>query len=438
MIRFGAWSTTLGLAAGFGALVALLLLSSQGHRGANRIANRLLAALLLVAVLRLMPYVLGFAGFYDVYPWLSFAPFDLALAIGPLLYLYVRRLAEARLPPRWGWHFVPALVDLAYTLWAFALPLPAKLAWNAHVHERWIDPLESAAALLSLSIYAVLALRFRRRYLDWLAANVSDRDAHRQPWIAAVLCLLCVWLAACAGYEAVDRWVAPLNYYQRFPQYLLLAAIVVWLGLEGWRQAGTALPRMPVLDAAPASAPELTRDSPPDSAAGLMPEMADAPAPQAAQGLTDAPQTVKAPAPAAASAVPIATGRDWESTARAWHARVVAEGWWREPGLSLADVARRLGTNESYVSRAYNQGLGNNFNGAINAIRVEAVQHALLDPAAEPAALLTLALDCGFSSKASFNRVFREHTGASPSAWRKAHIVENCKPPASGTTAAHS
>lgn len=425
MIRFGAWSTTLGLAAGFGALVAFLLLTPGTHHRANRSANRLLAALLLVAVLRLMPYVLGFAGFYDVYPWLSFAPFDLALAIGPLLYLYIRRLAEAHLPPRWGWHFLPALVDLAYTLWAFALPLPAKLAWNTRVHEPWIDPLESAAALLSLGIYAMLALRFRRRYLDWLAANVSDRDAHRQPWIAAVLCLLCVWLAACIGYTAIDRWVAPLNYYQRFPQYLLLAAIVVWLGLEGWRQVGTVLPLM----RAPDGTPDLVHALP----AGFAPETAFALA--TARPFMVAPDSAADAAPAAA---PPNAGRDWESTARAWHARVVAEGWWREPGLGLADVARRLGTNESYVSRAYNQGLGNNFNNAINAIRVAAVQQALLEPAAAPAALLTLALDCGFSSKASFNRVFREHTGASPSAWRTAHIMKDRKLPGSGTTALHS
>ncbi|WP_199902502.1 hypothetical protein, partial [Azospirillum sp. B4] len=64
MIRFGPWSTMLGMAAGFGALVAILLLTARG----NRTANRLLAALLGVAVLRLMPYVLGFAGFYDTYP----------------------------------------------------------------------------------------------------------------------------------------------------------------------------------------------------------------------------------------------------------------------------------------------------------------------------------------------------------------------------------
>ena len=41
----------------------------------NRSAQRLLAVLLVVAVLRLMPYVLGFAGAYDAWPWLSFAPF---------------------------------------------------------------------------------------------------------------------------------------------------------------------------------------------------------------------------------------------------------------------------------------------------------------------------------------------------------------------------
>ncbi len=64
MIKFGPWSTILGLAAGFGALIALLLLLPSR----NRIANRILAALMLVAVLRLIPYVIGFAGFYDAYP----------------------------------------------------------------------------------------------------------------------------------------------------------------------------------------------------------------------------------------------------------------------------------------------------------------------------------------------------------------------------------
>ena len=368
MLRFGPWSTTLGLAAAFGALVALLLWCARG----NRSAQRLLALLLIVAVLRLMPYVLGFAGAYDLWPWLSFAPFDLRLAIGPLLYLYLLRLATPALPRRWGWHLAPAALDLLYMLWAFALPLMQKHAWEAQVHGPWISPLQDAAGALSLGLYLVLAARLRRRYLDWLHEHVSDRDAQRQPWVASVLLALGLWLLVSTGFDLYSALVAPLTYYDRFPQYLAFSAIILWLGLEGWRHAGRDFPQMRPL----------------------------------------------APATLAASA-----GRDWQATADGWHARIRDEGWWRQPGLSLADVAQRLGTNESYVSRAFNEGLGRNFNGAINAMRVDAVQAGLRDnPSSE---LLALGLDCGFSSKASFNRVFREQTGMSPSAWCAAHITKS-------------
>jgi AraC-like DNA-binding protein len=374
MIRFGPWSTILGLAAGFGTLIAvLLLIESQ-----NRVANRFLAALIAVVVLRLMPYVIGFAGFYDAYPWLSFAPFDLALAIGPLLYLYVRRLATAELPPGWGWHFVPAAIDLAYKLWAFALPLAQKIQWNDTVHVRWIDPIESLAGIVSLTTYLAAAERFRRYYQAWLVANVSDREDHRQPWIATILIALGLWLGVTLGFEVIDRLVVHLSYFSRFPQYLVFSSLILWLGLEGWRHAGH---RFPVIVA-------------------------------------------RAPAPIPAS-------RDWAVMAAAWQARIRTAGWWREPGLTLTDVARRLGTNETYLSRAFNEGLGLNFNAVINGFRVEAVKAALHSESVE---LLTIALDAGFSSKASFNRVFREHTGLSPTAWRAAHFQEYSTNSASETT----
>jgi AraC-like DNA-binding protein len=365
LIRFGAWSTTLGMAAGFGTLVALLLLRAPG----NRSAQRLLAALLVVAVLRLMPYVLGFAGAYDAWPWLSFAPFDLPLALGPLLYLYLLRLAMPDLPPRWGWHFAAAAVHLSYQLWAFALPLAHKNAWDASIHAPFISPLIDAAGAVSLACYLVLAWRLRRRYLAWLREHVSDVDAQRQPWIATVLVALTLWLALSTGFDLYSRLFSRLTYYDRFPEYLAFAAIVLWLGLEGWRHAGRTFPQM----------------------------VASAPVP--------------------------ASGRDWHATAAAWREQIRDAGWWRQPGLTLTDVAQRLGTNETYVSRAFNVGLGQNFNAAINSLRVEAVQSAMLaDPAA---ALLELALACGFSSKASFNRVFREQTGMTPSAWRASHVLKS-------------
>ena len=240
MIKFGAWSTILGLAAGFGALIALLLLLPSR----NRVANRILAALMIVAVLRLMPYVLGFAGFYDVYPWLSFAPFDLALAIGPLVYLYVRRVVTESLPPAWWMHLIPAAVDLAYTLWAFSLPLDQKLVWNDKVHVAWIDPIETAGAIVSLGVYLFAAFAFISRYRAWLTDNVSDREEHRQAWITTFLCAMALWLAVVVGFDTVDRVVGHLSYRGRFPQYLVFAAIVMGLGLEAWRHANRVFPMM--------------------------------------------------------------------------------------------------------------------------------------------------------------------------------------------------
>jgi hypothetical protein len=90
MIRFGPWSTTLGLGALFALAVAAALLVPP----AQRRANRWVTALPAVIALRLTPYVIGYAA----WPWLSFAPFDHELALGPLLWLHVQQRTRQRLP----------------------------------------------------------------------------------------------------------------------------------------------------------------------------------------------------------------------------------------------------------------------------------------------------------------------------------------------------
>ena len=51
----------------------------------NRVANRTLAALLIVLAGILMPWLIGFAGFYDRWRWLTFAPFQITLAVAYVL-----------------------------------------------------------------------------------------------------------------------------------------------------------------------------------------------------------------------------------------------------------------------------------------------------------------------------------------------------------------
>ena len=361
MIRFGSWSTTLALAIGFGLVIAILLLT----RRANRPANFWLSALVLVVVLRMVPYAIGYAGFYDAYPWLSFAPFDLSLALGPLLYFHVRMLTGLALPRRWLVHMFPFAGQLGYYAALFIQPLAFKNGWDEAVHARWVSPTESVLTLVSLGAYLLLSIRRYRAYQRWLVANVSDRDEHRQPWLRATLAAMAISLIVSAGFTLTDLFLVPLDYFDRFPLYLFFAALVLYLGVEGWRHADHRYP----------SGTEIAVE----------------------------------PMPAA---------RDWRATGEQWSARIEREGWWREPALALADVARRLGTNQSYVSRALNEGLGCNFNTLINRMRVAEAKRAIARSAG-PDDLLTIALDAGFSSKASFNRAFLDHAGMTPSAYRR-------------------
>ena len=87
---------------------------------ANRAANRVLAALLVVMALVVMPWLIGFAGFYDKWMWLTFAPFQITLAVVPLGWLYLRALTEGELPTGWTHHLLPGAVQALYLTACFA------------------------------------------------------------------------------------------------------------------------------------------------------------------------------------------------------------------------------------------------------------------------------------------------------------------------------
>ena len=361
MIRFGPWSTALGFGALFGLAVAMAL---WGMR-ANATANRLLAALLLVIVLKLMPYVIGYAGFYDAYPWLSFAPFDLALSIGPLVYLYARRLTSGALPHGWYRHLLPALVQFTYYAIVFPFPVATKDLWNDAAHVPWVMPVVTVAELASMTIYLALAWQRHHAYQTWLVDHVSNREDYRLDWMRNFLVALSLMLLAWGMVSAANT-LLHLDYFQRFPFYLALTVLVFYLGLEGWRHADRHYP---------------------------LPVQAEAP-----------PMVVS-------------EGRDWIAQGEAWLARTHEAGWWRDPDLNLDRLARHLGTNTAYLSRALNEGLGLNFSEAIGRLRVAEVQRRLAE--GDPGDLLQCAFGAGFSSKTSFNRVFKTQTGLTPSQYRE-------------------
>ena len=85
-----------------------------------------------------------------------------------------------------------------------------------------------------------------------------------------------------------------------------------------------------------------------------------------------------------------------------------------DPDLSLGTVAKSLDVSRELVSMVINAGGGKNFRGFVNSYRVEAFKQAVRAGQAKELTLFGLALECGFNSKATFNRVFKQLEGITP------------------------
>lgn len=97
---------------------------------------------------------------------------------------------------------------------------------------------------------------------------------------------------------------------------------------------------------------------------------------------------------------------------------------YHEPTFSRADLAREVGTSENNLSRAINRAFGKSFPRLLNEFRVEDAKRMLMDPSIP---IQVLAFEVGFNSLASFNRVFREVTGETPSHYRTRNQPEESK-----------
>jgi len=92
---------------------------------------------------------------------------------------------------------------------------------------------------------------------------------------------------------------------------------------------------------------------------------------------------------------------------------------YRQEGLSIGQLAAELDTQEYLLRRLINGELGyRNFNEFLNFHRITEIQTKLSNPELVKMPILTLAMDCGYSSLGPFNRAFKEQTGVTPKEYR--------------------
>lgn len=90
--------------------------------------------------------------------------------------------------------------------------------------------------------------------------------------------------------------------------------------------------------------------------------------------------------------------------------------WYLQARLTLTELSQLSGFQARDISRAINLLAGKSFNEYINQFRIEEVCKLLDSDDSRP--VLQIAIDSGFSSKAAFNKVFKEQMGQTPSQYR--------------------
>ncbi|MBL0268466.1 MAG: AraC family transcriptional regulator [Chitinophagaceae bacterium] len=69
------------------------------------------------------------------------------------------------------------------------------------------------------------------------------------------------------------------------------------------------------------------------------------------------------------------------------------------------------------LSMVINKGFSMNFNDWVNKYRLEEVKSLFEKGEHKKQTLLSIAFECGFNSKATFNRAFKKATGITPREW---------------------
>ncbi|MBC8645361.1 helix-turn-helix transcriptional regulator [Flavobacterium lindanitolerans] len=93
------------------------------------------------------------------------------------------------------------------------------------------------------------------------------------------------------------------------------------------------------------------------------------------------------------------------------------------PNLTLNELAKMLEIHPNYLSQVINSKEEKNFYELINEKRIDEFVKKLENPENKQYTLLAIAYECGFNSKASFNRNFKKYFEVTPSEYQKSWKV---------------
>lgn len=112
----------------------------------------------------------------------------------------------------------------------------------------------------------------------------------------------------------------------------------------------------------------------------------------------------------------------WDVLSKKVHKAIEVDKIYTNVNLTLTEFASEIGTTTKELSKYINEVHNMNFSEFLNQYRIEKVKELLRSSEANKYTLVTLAEAAGFSSKSSFNAIFKKMTGMTPSAYKKKQV----------------
>lgn len=398
VFNFNEWSSPL-LPGFLQGIVFAVLLTLRGVRE-ERVSDYLAAILLLCGSLYIGQWMLGFAGWYDSHDWrttfMFYVPWKHLLAFGPLIWLYFRSLTNTDFQWKrsYWWHFLPALLVLLEFLllaafdWVYWRGIAGNAFEDFHRTRGPASEWQNSADLFDvyrtvlsvlgfflLGYYLLRTIKDYRNYRRYLSAEFSNTGQLAFRSFRITLYVMLAGVSLTFILEIVNQFFSK-SYIDSWDSYFAMSVFTFAAAIQ-----------FLVLT------PNLTR------ALRFEPEAVTEP-------------TAALPEPSSFPARNI--DPDLERWATRLEQRMASHNDYLNPDLKLGDLAEAVGTNSSVLSKVINGQYGKNFNDYINGLRCRAFDERIAAGEHHRHTLLSIALDCGFNSKSTFNRAYRKYAGVSP------------------------
>jgi AraC-like DNA-binding protein len=340
-----------------------------------------MSMLIFLCAAYLTPWMLGHAGWYaqDGYrEILFFIPFHQYFLFGPVMLFLTRSLTEDNwsLRKRDLWHLIPAALYLGYSVIVAVtdLLLLDEFYFYADGRDKDYKQWYQITGLCAMVVYALYCIRLYGAYKIRIYRTLSYADNIRLKWLKQFFIILILIIVLRALFTLLlpemGDWGVKWWYYFLFgllSYYLSFSGYTNSLLLNNWRQ-----------QPAPSS---VDLDEAKSSRVTLPEEKVD----QLLERVKDL---------------------------------LLKEKYYKDPTLSLPQLAKEAQTNPSILSKVINEGTGMNFNDFINRYRVEAVKKAFEQGEHQRKTLEGIAWEAGFNSKSTFLRAFKKHTAMTPTQYK--------------------